>query len=88
MQPQRHLLQEDLIEDFLRDQGLLTQTMPANWDLLFRRDAFWGPMGHKWKVLKELAAEFRETFCGISHLLRRVCVIDSAHLTSNPNKGR
>ena len=58
-QPQRHLLQEDLIEDCLRDQGLLVQTMPANQELLFRRDAFLGPMGHGWRVLKELAAVFR-----------------------------
>ena len=59
VQPQKHLLQEDLIEDCLRDQGLLVQTMPANWELLFRRDAFLGPMGHGWRVLKELAAVLR-----------------------------
>jgi hypothetical protein len=58
-QPQRHLRQEDLIEDPLRDQGLLMQKMPANRELLFRRAAFLGPMGHRWKVLKELAAVFR-----------------------------
>ena len=44
-QPQRHLLQEDLIEDCLRDQGLLMQTMQANRELLFRRDTFWGSVG-------------------------------------------
>lgn len=33
--PQKHLLQEDLVEDFLRNQGLLVQTMPANGELLF-----------------------------------------------------
>ena len=59
-QPQRHLLQEDQTEDCLRDQGLVKQAMPANWELLFRRDAFLGPMGHRWRVLKELAAVFRE----------------------------
>lgn len=32
------------IEDCLRDQGLLVQTMAANQELLFRRDAFLGPM--------------------------------------------
>jgi hypothetical protein len=53
---QRHLLQEDLIEDCLRDQGLLTRAMPANQELLFRRDGFLGLMGHGWRVLKELAA--------------------------------
>jgi hypothetical protein len=30
----------DLIEDCLRDQGLLVLTMPVNQELLFRRDAF------------------------------------------------
>jgi hypothetical protein len=43
----KHLLQLNLIEDCLRDQELLVQTMPANWKLLFRRDAFLGPMGHR-----------------------------------------
>jgi hypothetical protein len=55
-EPQRHLLQEDLIEDCLRDQGLLPQTMPANQELLFRRDAFLGPMG---RMLKELTGLVR-----------------------------
>jgi hypothetical protein len=45
MQLQKYLLQEDIIEDCLRDQGLLVQTMPASQELLFRRDAFLGPMG-------------------------------------------
>jgi hypothetical protein len=40
-----HLLQEDLIEDYLRDQGLLVQVMPVNQELLFRIDTFSGPMG-------------------------------------------
>jgi hypothetical protein len=57
--PQRHLLQEDLIENCLRDQGLLMQTILANRELLFRRDAFLGSMGHRWRVLKELAAVLR-----------------------------
>ena len=58
-QPQKHLLQEDLIEDCLRDQGLLAQTMPDNWEMLYRRDAFLKPMGHRSKVLKVRAAVFR-----------------------------
>jgi hypothetical protein len=32
------------------------QTMPASQKALFRRDAFLGPMGYGWRVLKELAA--------------------------------
>ena len=54
-QLQRHLLQEDLIEDCLRDQESLTLTVPVKWELLFRIDAFLGPMGCGWMVLKELA---------------------------------
>ena len=42
---QYHLLQEDLIENYLRNQGLLMQTIPPNQELLFRKDAFLGPMG-------------------------------------------
>ena len=54
-QPQKNLLkEEDLIEDCLRDQGLLVQTMPANWELLCRRDACLGPMWLRRKVLKKL----------------------------------
>ena len=41
---QKCLLQEDLTEDCLRNQGLLAQTMPANQELLFRRDAFLRPV--------------------------------------------
>jgi hypothetical protein len=55
-QPQTYLLQENLIEDYLRDQGLLVQTMPTNQDLLFRKGASLGPT----RVLKELAAVFRK----------------------------
>jgi hypothetical protein len=45
MQPQKQLLQEDLIEDCLREQELLVQTVLANQKLLFRIDTFLGPMG-------------------------------------------
>jgi hypothetical protein len=45
IQLQKHLLKEDLIEDCLREQGLLVQIMPANQELLFRRDTFLGSMG-------------------------------------------
>jgi hypothetical protein len=56
-QLQKHLLQQDLIEDCLRDQGLLVQKMPANQELLFRRGAFLGLVGHGWRV--ELLAMLR-----------------------------
>lgn len=38
---------EDLVEDCLRGQGLLVQTISANQELLFRREAFLGPMGRR-----------------------------------------
>jgi hypothetical protein len=37
---------------------LLLQTMPTHGELLFRRDAFLEPIGHRWRVWKELAAVF------------------------------
>ena len=80
MGAQKHLLQENLIEDCLRVQGLLMQTMPANQELLFRRDAFlvcW------WRILKELAAAFITARCGVSHLLPQSEPSILQHLTSN-----
>jgi hypothetical protein len=65
----KSILQEDLNENCLRHQGLLAQTMPANWELLFIRDVFLGPVGHGWRVLKELATAFRWACCCVSHLL-------------------
>jgi hypothetical protein len=59
MHPQNYLLQEELVEDCLRYQGLLEQTMPANRELLFRRVAFLEPMGPGWRVLKKLVSMFR-----------------------------
>jgi hypothetical protein len=58
-QIQKHLLQEELTEDCLRDQGMQLQTMPANRELLFRRDLFLGPMGKGWRVLKVLSDVLR-----------------------------
>jgi hypothetical protein len=72
-QPQMHLLQEDLIEDCLRDQGLLVQTMPANGELLFRRDAFLGPMGLRWRVLKSLQQCSNELAAVFLTCLRSLC---------------
>jgi hypothetical protein len=58
MQLQKHLLQEDQIEDCLREQGLLVQAVPARQELLFRTDT-WDQWGLGWRVLKELAAVLR-----------------------------
>ena len=59
-----------LIEDCLRDQGLLIETMPVNRELLYRKDTFLGLMGHWWRVLKENEASFG--------------VLILHHFTSNP----
>jgi hypothetical protein len=40
-QSQKHLLQEDLIEDCLRVQGLKIQTMVGNWELLLEEMLSW-----------------------------------------------
>ena len=90
MQLQRHLLLEELMEDWLRDQRLLVQIMPANQKLLVRKDAFLVPMGPGRRILKEPATVFR---CAC--LLQcfspapRVCVIDSAPThPQTPRAGR
>ena len=83
MQLQRHLLQEDLFEDCLRDQGLLMQTLPVNWELLLRRDAFLKTMGHGWRVLKEIV-EYSDVLTVFSHLLQESVLLIPCHLISNP----
>jgi hypothetical protein len=35
------------------------KTMPANWELLFRKDVFLGPMRSGRRVLKKLTEAFR-----------------------------
>lgn len=61
MKLQSHLLQEDLIEDGLRDQGLLMllmQTVPANQELLFSSNAFWD----QWSVGEVIKGAFLTCF--------------------------
>jgi hypothetical protein len=67
--------------------------MPVNQQLLFRRDAFLGPMGHGWRALKELAAVFRELaeeflICSQSLCwsLAAVCIVDSEPTHLNPQE--
>ena len=50
---------EDLIEDCLREQGLLVQIMLANQQLLFRIKLSLDQWGCGWRVLRELAAVLR-----------------------------
>jgi hypothetical protein len=68
---------------------LLMQTIPANQELHCRRDAFLGPVGHRWGVLKELATVFRWACWGLFTSAPWVCVFDSAppHLQP-PRAGR
>ena len=82
---QKHLLQEDLTEDCLRDQGLLAQTMPANQELLFKRDAFLGPLGVWVEGIKEAYSSaqinlLRQCFS----LAPGVCVIDCVPTRPQP----
>lgn len=42
--------------------------LPANQQLLLRTDAFLGPMGYGWRVLKELAVTFLQAYCNILNL--------------------
>jgi hypothetical protein len=58
--------------------------MSANQELLFRSNAFFGPMGCRWKILKALAAVVRQAWCSISHLLPESELLIPGHLISNP----
>lgn len=60
----KQLLQKDLIEDCLRKQGLLVQTMLANQELLFRREAFLGPMGAQMEGIKGTCSVVQKACCG------------------------
>jgi hypothetical protein len=80
--PQKHFLPEDLIEDCLRDQGLVVQTMPADQELLFRRDAFLGPMRTQVEGIKGAGSSV-QTSCTVSHLLPE-SVIDCTNSPPNP----
>ena len=86
---QKHLLQEDLIEDCLRVQELLVQIMPAKLDLLFRRDTFLGPMGTWVKGIKGAWNSAQMSLLQHFSPAPEVCVIDSA-LTcpQRPRAGR
>lgn len=61
----------------------MMQTMPANWEGLFRRDTFLGPMEHGRRVLKKIAAAFITACCGVSYLLLESLSLILLHFTSN-----
>ena len=84
--PQKHLLQEDLIEDCLRDQGLLVQTMPANQELLFRRDAFLGPMGAWVEGIKGACSSAQMSLLQHFSSSPGVCVVGSVPIAPNPQE--
>lgn len=90
MQLQRHLLQEDLLEDCLWDWRLLIQTMPANGDCCLEEMLLWdqwGPMGREWRVLKDLVTAFRWAPFGVSYLFPGQCqsLCSWFHATSPPS---
>ena len=62
----KELHQDNLIEDCLREQVLLSLPMSANQKLLYGRNAFLGTLGHKWRLLKELAVVFIRACCGVA----------------------
>ena len=81
---QKHLLQEDLIEDCLRVQELLVQIMPAKLDLLFRRDTFLGPMGTWVKGIKGAWNSAQMSLLQHFSPASRVCVSDSVPTHPKP----
>ena len=77
MQLQKHLLQEDLIEDCLRDQELLVQIMPTNQELLSRIDTVFGPVGAWVEGIKGACSSAQMSLLRCFSPAPRVCVIDS-----------
>jgi len=61
--------------------------MPANQELLLRRDAFLGPMVHRGRVLKELAAAFRELATVLLNLLQDLLLTPGGATSPPPLKG-
>jgi hypothetical protein len=78
VQLQKHLLLEDLIEDCLRDEAFLVQTMPANQELLFRRDAFLEPMGVRVKGIKGACSSVQMNLLWRFSPAPGICVVDFA----------
>ena len=75
---------EDLIEDCLREQGLLVQVTPANQELLFRIDTFLGPMWAWVEGIKGIFINVQRACCSISHLLPESVSLTLHQLTPNP----
>jgi hypothetical protein len=60
--------------------------MAANRELMLVRNANLGPMGHGWRVLKQLAAAIQiiRACCSVSHLLLESVLLVPCHLIFNP----
>lgn len=88
MQLQRHLLQDDLIEDCLRDLGLLTQTVPANLGTALQKRCFLWTNEGQVDSIKGACISVQISLLGHFSPVSRICVIDSS--TSSPPipKGR
>ena len=80
-------LQEDLIEDCLREQGLLVQIMPDNQEVLLRVDNFLEPMGAWMEGIKRACSSAQMSLLQHFSPAPRVCVNVTLHqLTPNPQE--
>jgi hypothetical protein len=79
-------LQVDLIEDCLREQGLLVQIMPANQELLFRIDTFLEPMGVWVEGIKGACSSAQMSLLQCLSPALGVCVVDYVPIHPNPQE--
>jgi hypothetical protein len=73
-------LQEDLIVDCLREQGLLVQIMPDNQEVLLRVDNFLEPMGAWMEGIKRACSSAQMSLLQHFSHAPRVCVVDSVSI--------
>ena len=78
---QKHLLQEDLIEDCLRDQDCWYRQCQPIGNRCLEEMRSWDQW---WRVLKELTTAFRRACCKVSHLFPESVSLTLCHLNSNP----
>ena len=81
--PPKQLLQEDLIEDCLREQGLLVHTKPTNQSCLLEEVHPWSqqsPVGN----IKGASSSGQRACCCLSCLLLKTLFLILGHLISNP----
>ena len=79
-------LQEDLIEDCLREQGFLGKIMPGNQELLFRIDTFFGPKGARVEGIKGACNSAQMNFLQHFSSSPGICVVDSVPIVLKPQE--